>query len=242
LEEKEMASLLELLRYKKEIEVLHPITKKPIKKIWIRVLGDFDLSRAYKAARIASSKKRDALRDPMSEDYQDEVLGIDTFSYEEKLDLIKTSKLSNFTSEAQAHVVRPDAIKLEEISPDPDAASLEDLEKLDIEEISSEVEYREKIQAYIDSKLEELEGELKQKTIEEIDEQAKYEISNIVPFTVFLTEVSNYKILYGTFRDKSCSEPEFSSITDIKNLPKEIRDFIIEELNELELGTEEIKN
>jgi hypothetical protein len=242
LEEKVMASLLDLLRYKKEIEILHPITKKPVKKVWIRVLGDYDLTRAYKAARIASAKKRDALRDPTSEDYQDEVLGVDTFSYEEKLDLIKTSKLSNFTSEAQAHVIRPEAIKLEEISPDPDAASLEELEKLDTEELTSETEYREKIQAYIDAKVEELDGELKQKTLEEIEELAKYEISNIVPFTVFLNEVSNYKILYGTFRDKSCGESEFSSITDVKNLPKEIRDFIIEELNELELGTDEIKN
>jgi hypothetical protein len=237
-----MASLSDLLRYKKEIEILHPVTNKPLKKVWIRILGDFDLSRAYKAARIASSKKRDALRDPTTDDYLDEVMGVVDLTPEERIDLIKTARLSDFTSEAQAHVVREDKPKLEEVSLDPDAASLEEMEKLDQEETIMEKKYREAIQEYVETKLTELEGQLKLKSEDEIFELAKYEVSNIVPFTIFLNEVSNYKILYGTFRDKECNHTEFESMEDVQNLPKEIKDFIINELNTLEMSTEEIKN
>jgi hypothetical protein len=237
-----MASLTDLLLYKKEIEVINPSTNKPLKMVWVRVLGDFDLNRAYKLARIASSKKREALRDPNTEDYQDEVFAVADLERADKEDIIKTAKTTIFASEAQAVVKREDLPTLDEISVDPDAASLEDLELLDKKQLEIEKLYREKLQAYIADKTKELEGELKEKSDEEITKMAQYEISNIIPFSVFMNELTDQKIFFGTFRDKTCKEREFASIDDVKNLPRVIKDKLSEEISSLEMSYEEIKN
>jgi len=237
-----MASLADLLRYKQEVDIMHPVTGEFIKKVWLRILGDFDLNKAYKIARIASSKKRLALRDPSTDDYQDEVMGVIDLSREEKEDLIRTARLSIIVSEAQSVVERPDLPKLESITPDPDAASLEDMEKMDTLESEDEVKYKKEIQEYINTKKLELEEELKIKEEAELNELAKIEVSNIVPYSVFLNEVAEQKILLGVFRDKLCKEREFDNIDDVRNLPKSVKDLLIEKLTLLELGHDEIKN
>lgn len=237
-----MANLTDLLLYKREVVVINPINKKPIKTVWIRVLGDHDLNRAYKLARIASSKKREALRNPMSEDYQDEVLGVADLTRAEKEDIIKTSKASIFTTEAQAVVEREELPKLEEVSIDPDAASLEDLETLDKKDKEVEEKYRKSLQEYVLTKTKELEVELQSKSEEEITELASYEISNIIPFSVFMNELMEQKIFFGTFRDKACKEREFDTIEDVKNLPKIIKDKLSDEMSSLEMSYDEIKN
>lgn len=237
-----MASLVDLLRYKEEVDVKHPRTGQTIKKVWVRVLGDYDLNKAYKASRIVSSEKRAALRNPETDDYKDEVLGILELSRSEQEDVVKTARLSNFISEANAIVERPDLPKLEELSLDADAPTLEELEKLDAVENKEEEEHQKRVQEYINQKQIELDHELSKLSDEELIKLAQFEISNVLPFGIFMAELNDYKLLYGVFRDKLCKEREFDSIEDIKNTPQPIKDQLLEVLNKLELGQEEIKN
>lgn len=237
-----MASLIDLLLYKKEVEIINPINKKPIKKVWVRVLGDFDLNKAYKASRVASNKKRLALRDSTSEDYQDEVMGVADLTREEKEDLVRTARMSIFVSEAQVAVKRPDLPELEEVAVDPDAASLEELENLDKTENKVEDEYQKKLQEYVTDKVNELNAELKEMSDEKLLEVASFEISNVVPFSVFVSELNDQKIFYGTFKDKYCKDREFDNLMDVKNLPREIKDILVETISNLEIGYDEIKN
>jgi hypothetical protein len=237
-----MASLIDLLLYKKEVELINPVNNKPIKKVWVRVLGDFDLTRAYKVARIASSKKRLALRDPNTEDYQDEVISVKDLTREEKEDIIKTAKTTAFIAEGQSSVEREDLPKIEEVAIDPDAAGLEDLETLDKREKEIDESYRKRLQEYIETRLKELNASLEAKTEDEITDMAMYEISNVMPFSIFMNELAEQKILLGTFRDKSCKEKEFDSVEDIKNLPKLIKDQLTEAISALEVSYDEIKN
>lgn len=237
-----MASLVDLLRYKEEVEIRHPKTGEVLRKVWVRILGDFDLNKAYKASRIASNEKRAALRNPETEDYKDEVLGLIELSRMEQVEVIKTARLASFATEAQVAVDRPELPKLEEIALDPDGPSLEELEKLDKEEEEVETTYQSKIQEYIDTKQKELEDELEKKSDKEILELAQIEISNVIPFSIFMNELTDYKLLYGVFKDHACKEREFQSIEDVKNTPSSIKDQIIFAMNRLELGQTEIKN
>jgi len=237
-----MASLTDLFLYKKEIEITNPTTLKPIKKVWVRILGDYDLNLAYRHSRVASSAKRALLRDPDSSDYKDEVLGVLELPYEDQIDLIKTARSSNFIAEAQSIVERPDLPELEEVAVDPDAARLEDLEKLDSVEEKESKEYKEKVQNYIDTKLLELSKELESLSKEEVLKIAQYEVSNIIPFSVFVDELNAYKAVFGTFQDKPCKIREFEDIQDFKNLPKAIKDQILFAINQLEITGEDLKN
>jgi hypothetical protein len=237
-----MASLIDLLLYKKEIEIINPITNKPIKKVWVRVLGDFELNKAYKASRVASAIKRAALRDTESDEYKDEVLGVVDLNYEEQIDLVKTSRTSNLITEAQSVVVRPNLPELPEITSNPDAPTLENLEELDKQESSDEEKYKKNIQEYIDVKLLEIDAELRSLPQDKLIEVAKYEVSNVLPFATFIEELNTYKAFYGTFQDKACKLPEFEDINEYRNLPKAIKDKIIEAISSLELSGEEVKN
>jgi hypothetical protein len=237
-----MASLTDLLLYKREVEITNPMTLKPIKKVWVRILGDFDLNRAYKQARVASATKRAVLRDPESDDYKDEVLGIVDLPQEDLIDLIKTARTSNFIAEAQSAVERPELPELEEIAVDPDAAKLEDLENLDKVEVTVEKTYQNKMQEYVDTKLIELSSTLASMSSEEILNLAQAEVSNIVPFSIFIEELNNYKAFYGTFQDKLCKIREFETIEEFKNLPKAIKDQIGSAISQLEVTGEDVKN
>jgi len=237
-----MASLVDLLRYKKEIEIIDPRTDKVIKKVWIRVLGDLDLQKAYKASRLSSSSKRAALRDPESEDYKDEVLGVADLSTEEQMDVIKTAKLSNIVSEATLAVIRPDLPELDEVAVEPDAASLEELEKLDTEEVKVEKDYQIKIDEYIELRTQELTIQLNLLTKEELQKEAMEQVSVLVPFSIFMSELNVQKVFYGTFQDQACKLREFETLDDVKQLPKNIQEDIAMAISQLEISGAEIKN
>jgi len=237
-----MASLADLLRYKKEISILAPDTTRVVKKIWIRVLGDLDLTISYKAARLASSAKRAALRDIESDDYKDEVLGVSDLSPQEQRDVIKTSRLSNIISEAMVAIERPELPKLEEVSIEPDAATLEELEIFDATEKKIDDGYQKKIEEYIQLKTDELEQQLLLLSAEELVIESQKEVSNLVPFSIFMTELNAQKAFYGTFQDQACKMREFESIEDFRQLPKSVQEQIIYEINTLEISGADIKN
>jgi len=237
-----MASLADLLRYKREIEISDPNTGKPLKKVWIRVLGDMDLNKAYKEARLASAKKRAALRDPETDDYKDEVLGILDLSPEDRIEIIKTSKLSSVMNEATVAVERPDLPKLDEIAVEPDAASLEELETLDTEEQKTDQTYQQRLDEYVNLRMQEIGEHLNTLTPDELIKEAQFEVSNLVPFSVFITELAVQKAFYGTFQDAPCKVREFETLDDFRQLPKSIQEYINAQIGSLEIDGASIKN
>jgi hypothetical protein len=237
-----MASLVDLLRYKKELEIVDPNTKKVLKKVWIRVLGDLDLQKSYKVARLASASKREALRNPETDDYKDEVLGVADLSREDQIDVVRTAKLSNIIAEATVAVVRPDLPELDEVAFEPDAASLEDLEKLDTAESKVEKDYQTKIDEYINLRTEELTATLELLSNEELLKMAMEQVSVLVPFSLFMSELNALKAFYGTFQDQACKVKEFENTDDFKQLPRDLQEFITYSINQLEISGADLKN
>lgn len=237
-----MASLADLLRYKDDVDIIDPRTGKVVSKIWLRVLGDMDLTIAYKEARLASAEKREALRNPETKDYKDEVLGVADLTIEEQKDVIRASKLASIVNEASLAVTRPELPKIEEVAVEPDAPSLEELENFDKLELSIEEEYGKKIDEYIAQKTEVLNAELEIMSEEDLLKSAQEEVSTIIPFSLFLTELNAQKIFLGAYNNKECTDKTFATLDEFKQLPKPVQDQLFAAMTNLEISGPTIKN
>lgn len=238
-----MASIIDLLRYKDSLELKNE-KGDPIVTVWIRVLGDESIKEAYKFARIASSKRRAALKDVNSAEYADEIESASEQSKQDLLELIMAAKENEFTRESIVVVTREELPKLEDVvgENDPDAPSLEDQENLDVEEHAVENRFQKGITEYVDTKKAELQAQLDEMSDEEILILAKEQLQNILPLQTFVEELNNQKGYRGTFQDKACNIKAFETIEEFKEAPPYIKTQILNKYNEIEMGPDEIKN
>lgn len=210
--------------------------------VYMRVVGDEDLQRAYKLARIESAAKRKALRDETSIEFKDQVEPIREASREDCLELIKTARSQNFSSEAYSNTERPDDAKIEEIATDPDAPTLEEQEKLDAENARIQKEFDDAINSYIETKLTEIDAEFATVDLDNVRSIAELEVSNITSLALFLQEVLDQKIVAACYVDKDMTERAFDSVEDYRVSSSTIKSQISEAYMKLELGTEQVKN
>jgi len=231
-----MGTLSELLRWKKKVQLTDDTAA------WVRIIGDWDLQESYKLARIASAKKREALRNINSSDFQDEIQAFSDASKEECLSLIRAARSNQWVSEALSAVVRPDEVKLSEIAIDPDAPTLEEQEKLDAENTKIDLDYKKAIEDYSKQKELELESELNVLDLKDLQMLAQVEASTILPLTVFMNELQDQKIWRSVYDDEACKKRSFSSIEDFREMLAPFKEKLIQAYNELETGSESLKN
>lgn len=242
-----MGTLSQLLRWKKEIILKNgdkPILEngKP-KTVWIRIIGDYDLQESFKIARRKSAEFRAALRDVDSNEYKETVLPLQTTSREDCEEVIRAARATNWTNMAISAVVKPDLATIEEIAVDPDAATLEEQERVDAENALLDAKYEEEISEFIKTKEAELEVELKQLDDDQIRLLAQVEVSVIIPLTVFLNEVQDQKIWRAVYEDKDFKIRGFSDVDDYRQTPEIIKTQLINAYSELEgFSGEDIKN
>lgn len=236
-----MAGISDLLNWKREVT----ITKQDggtLAKIWIRLIGDFDLQEAYRQSRIASSKKRAALRDPESFDYQDEIQTLEAANEIELKNLIRTSAENTFLNDAIAKINRDELPKMEEIAVEPDGPTLEEQERLDVEEEKVDTSYRDKIDEYTSGRLKVLNAELDEMTREELVERAKVEYVAIAPMSVFINELEAQKLWRAVYKEKDCKNRMYASIDDYRAEYQFIKTQLSAAYAGLEIEPDEVKN
>lgn len=236
-----MGKISELLRWKTEYEIKGP-SNEALKKVWLRVIGDEDLTEAFKQARVASSKKRIALRDPQSSDFIDEVLPLEMASREDWIAIISASKSAEFQSEAYAVVERDDRPEIEEVAVIPDAPKLEEQEILDSRIDEVQKDYEQRLQEYIENKNTELQAILAALPDEELLKEAQQEVSNVIPFRIFLEELNAQKIYRACYEDKDCKVRSFDTVDEFKNTHSIIKEQLIDTYNKLEISPDTVKN
>src|SRR3990170_5609765 len=150
-----MGQLVDLLRWKKEV-LLKDISGNPLKSVYLRIIGDYDLQESYRLARIASSKKRALLRDTESDDYKDEVNILDEATPEQCLEIIMAAKSTAFENEAVSANERPELLGIDAVAMDPDAPTLEEQETLDKKREDAEQAYQKNLVEYVETKKAEL--------------------------------------------------------------------------------------
>lgn len=236
-----MSKISELLRWKKKVDLVDE-KGNFLATVYLRVIGDTDLQEAYKLSRLASSKKRAALRNVDTIDYQDEILTFKDASEEECKALIKAARGNNWVSEAYSVVVRPDEVKLSEVAIDPDAPTLEEQEKLDIENKKIDDKYQEDLDAYMKQKEVELDADLATLDLEALRVLAQVEATQILPLTVFINELQDEKTWRACYNDKEYKERAFTSLAEFRETKEFLRNQLIAAYQELEVGVEQIKN
>ncbi len=235
-----MARLSDLLRYKKEVPII--INGKQLATVWVRVIGDADLQDAYRAGRIASSRKRKSLKDSTTEEYQDELGPIDTAEAVELINLICTSRQREFESLADVEIERPDQPELDTVAVDADAPTLEEQEKFDALLLKVETDYQQAKKDYVQNRLTALRAEFEQTDIEMLRDMAKVETTNLLSLTSFLTEVQDQKTFRSVYSDKLCKQREFESIEEFRDTKAEIRDILYQAYADLEINGDDVKN
>jgi hypothetical protein len=234
--------LADLLRWSKKIDIKDPNSGEVLESYYMRILGDQDIQDAFKIARIKSSEKRAALRNPETEDYKDIVAPLLEADITLCKEIIISARSSNWNAEASSIVIKEDLPKIEDVATDPDAPTLEEQEALDKAELDIAKKYLDDFNAYLKVKETELNAELDAKSLDELRELAQFEVTNVVPLGVFLKEVEDQKVFRSVYEDKLFKIPALDTIEEFQQLAEPIKDQLIEAYNALEIGPDDIKN
>jgi len=236
-----MASIQDLFKYKKQVDIKDD-KGEVAATVWIRVLGDHDLSEAYRHGRIESAKTRKELRDTESDEYFAEIAVIEDGAKEDLIELIKQSLQSDFYAQAQSAIDREDIPKTEDFAIDPDAPTLEEQEKRDMAELQSELDYQKKIKEFTETKELELEERLNTVEREQLVLEARKALTDLRALSAFIEEILDQKVFRGTYTDKECRIRAYKDKDEYMNQHSTVKFQLRNAYQSLELNPEELKN
>lgn len=237
-----LVSIVDLLRYKKEVTLLDPRTREPIgQKLWVRIMGDEDIKEAFKYARLKSSEMRKKLKDHNSIEYKLQVEDLEEQDDKDLYDLIVASRVNNYTRESIAVIVREELPKIAEVAVEPDAPSLSELEKFDEAEESVEDHYMKAIEKYVNERREVLEAELKGASHDKLVELASVEMQDLYPQQAFTQALDDQKGFRGTYTDEKCKVRAFTDLDEYGNMHSAIKSQLVAAYDELELTSDQVK-
>jgi hypothetical protein len=248
LEEKELGKLTNLLKWHKQIIIkdekgliIRDQNNNPI-QMYMRVIGDKDLEDAMLKARFASAQLRKELANLESEQYLANVAVFSEATKEQCIEMIVQGRAANWAGEAFSVVKMPDLPEIKEIAIDPDAPTLEELEKLDNAIFEVNTKYQKELALYVESREKGLRTELKDLPLEELQERAKNEVIIVMAVSTYLDTLADEKIWRSVYQDEEFTIPEFNGIEEFQNLHSFLKDQLRQEYSSLEQGLDEIKN
>lgn len=214
--------------------------KKPV-TVYVRVINDDDLEEAHRQARLASATLRKRLQDKDDSLYQDRIDPIMDASREDCIEVLTEYRTSNLPAEARAKVVKEELVTLEEVAIEPDAPTLEEQEKLDVELARQEERYQKAIDEYIADRKSVIVAELEQMDLEQLRLTATAEVAGLMALAEFFTRLVQEKVVRGTYTDKEYTKKAFDSIEDFIATDSVIKDQITEFYSTLEYDPDKIK-
>jgi hypothetical protein len=236
-----MVNIQDLFKYKKPVEI-KDAKGEIVMTLWVRLLGDYDLSEAYRLGRVASAKTRRELRDTSSDEYLAEVSLIEDGENKDLIELIKQSQQTELLSRAQSEIDRKDIPKIEDFAMDPDAPTLEEQEKRDKAELQNEIDYQKKVIDYVTARNLEITQRLEALDRETLIGESRKAMANLRSLTTFIQEVINQKAFRGVYLDKECKRRAFLNYEDYLNQSTALKQQIEAAYQDLEVNPEDIKN
>jgi len=236
-----MGSIQDLFKYKRPVEIKDP-KGNTVMTLWVRLLGDHDLTESYRMGRLASARTRRELRNTESDEYIAEVSLIEEGASKDLIELIKQSQQSDVVTQASSAIDREDIPKIENFATDPDAPTLEEQEKRDIEELQNELDYQNKVREYIDTRNLEIVERLQAMDRGQLIDESRKAMSNLRALTTFIQEVVNQKSFRGTYLDKECKKRAFQDYDDYLNQHSSLKTQIEAAYQDLEVSPDELKN
>lgn len=231
--EKNDVDISRLFVWSKEV-VLSGLKGKDI-KVYVRLLGDADVNRSRVASLRRSAEFRRALKDPNSDEHLAFIPDSDEIGSEGFVESVIIYNMRDLTKRAMKGAVIP--------SPkDPGSdATTEQLEKFQ-KEVDEYPKVREsEIRKKLESLIEEYRKELSEKSEEELYKLFSMAIIAELCEQELLQRFKEYCVFFGTFSDKKLTKRFFNDFSEVEDLPKEIKNILIDAYSSLEVESEILK-
>lgn len=215
--------------------------KNPV-EVYIKVIGDDDLDKAHRAARLASASIRKILQDKTSDQYKDRVEPIMEAPRQDCIDLIIQYRTANLESEARAAVEREELPTIEEFAVIPDAPTLEEMEELDAAIDAQNTRYAKAIEDYMNSRADVIRAELEEMELKDLQQLAADNVAGIVALAEFFTVLMAEKLTRGSFTDKAYKIKAFDSVDEFLATDSIIKEQLINAYTDIEYGADDVKN
>lgn len=203
--------------------------------VYVRLLGDADLNRA----RVMSLRITAEFRKTLKDEDSDERIAFIPYKEELTKEMLVESILILTLRETTQQIMRETTLKLPKEPPSD--ATTEDLEKFQ-KEVDEFPEKREKV---LKEKIEKI-TERKRSELSEKDEDSLYK--SYVEILIrelcdqeLLKRFKEHCVFFGTYQDKKFTKRLFNSFDVFDNLPKEVKDKLIETYEFLEIESDELK-
>ena len=203
--------------------------------VYLRVIGDAETNRARVFALRKSAEMRKLLRDESS----DERLAFLPENGVVKKEELIQGLLVLYTKDAGDEAVK--SLKYN-IPTEPKAdAKLEKHEDYQ-KKIDDFPKWREDaIKEFITDRVKQHEVELLAKSYDEIYEEYIYSLIDQICELEMLTRYREMCVFYATYKNEDLTERVFTEFEVLENLPKDVKNQLIEEYNSLEISGEDLK-
>lgn len=231
--EKNDVNVSRLFDWSKEV-VIEGVDKKKI-SVYLRLLGDADVNRVRVLSLRRSAELRRALRDYNSDERLAYIPYKEELGKEGMVNAILMFSMRDITKQAVKDVV---VAKPKEPGSE---ASTERLEKFQKEVDEYPAKRDKAIRDLMDKLLEKRKEELNSKSEDDLyNEYVTYLINELCEREL-MDRFRDYSVYFGAFSDKRFSKKFFNSFDVYDNLPRDIKDKLIEAYSQIDIEPNELK-
>jgi len=230
--EKNDVDIEQLFRWKKEV-IIEDVISNQSATLYLKLIGDSDVGRARTYALRKSSDLRRALKTPDSDERVSLLSEFSEFHEQPKETLISLALLLKL-EDLQGQAIR--SVDMDQPVPPASDSELEEQE-----EYQKRIdEFPKKFSEAVTKRMTKLE-ELEKERLNSLDLEILYkEYEQLMIGRLCIEEMSNrfYEmvIYYATFRDKNYRKLAFKSFADFQNASFNLKDKLVQEYKNLELG------
>lgn len=203
--------------------------------VYIRLLGDADNNRA----RVYALRKSAELRKKLNSDTEERLAFIPDIELLEKetlVEMILLGRVKDFTQTALTIVDK------QPIPKEPDStATLEQQEKYQAEVDAHPEKRDKKIREVIEELVEKERKALNVRTMESLFKDYEKTIINELCETEMISAYRDACVVFGCYSDEGFKDKVFNSVEDLNEVPKQIKDQLVEYYIALEINGEELK-
>jgi len=202
---------------------------------YLRVIGDAETNRARVFALRKSAEMRRLLRDV---DSDERVAFLPESGVVQKDELVQ-GLLVLYTKDAGDEAVKSLKYNLPtEPKSDADLEEHEEYQK----KVDDFPKWREDaIKEFITDRVKQYEEQLLEKTYDEIYEEYILSLIEQICELEMLTRYREMCVFYATYKDEELTERVFTEFSILENLPKDVKEQLINEYNSLEISGEDLK-
>ena len=203
--------------------------------VYMRLVGDAELHRARVKALRDSRKLRDALKDKTSDEYLAFIPDIEDVDKDRLVELSLVVSLKEISAEVaeETDVPFPEEPK--------SGASLEEQEAYQ-KEIDEYPDKREKIiRKKILERAAEFKEELKERTLAQLKKDYLASIVNELCEAELAKSFYDHIIFFSLYKNDKYKEPLFENFEEYLALPSDVKEMLLKEYKNLELGMDELK-